>query len=57
MQILIYGSNGWIGQQFIKICKDHNVNYKVGLVHCENVSLLECEINEIHAVRVQYCRT
>jgi len=30
MKVLIYGGRGWIGQQFIKVLKDKNVDFEVG---------------------------
>ncbi len=47
MKVLIYGSKGWIGEQFVQICKNSNTHYVVGQTHCENVKELENEIKEV----------
>jgi aspartate-semialdehyde dehydrogenase len=36
MNILIYGSNGWIGQQFISILKDKKIPFTKGKSRVEN---------------------
>ncbi len=52
MKILIYGSKGWIGQQFVQICQNANVNYVLGSVHCENITELENEISIIQPTHI-----
>ena len=36
MNILIYGGNGWIGSQFVKILENLNINFKVSLLKVEH---------------------
>jgi 3,5-epimerase/4-reductase len=45
MKLLIYGSNGWIGNQFIDILKNNNIEYVIGLERAENQINLEQEIS------------
>ncbi len=52
MKVLIYGSKGWIGKQFVQICKNSNTDYIVGLTHCENVKELENEIREVQPTHI-----
>jgi dTDP-glucose 4,6-dehydratase len=45
MKILIYGANGWIGQQFLDVLKTSDViNYVSGTARCDNYDDLEKEI-------------
>jgi dTDP-glucose 4,6-dehydratase len=44
MNILIYGSRGWIGKQFINILNKNNINYIEGKERCDDVEKLEAEI-------------
>ena len=46
MKILVYGYNGWIGQQVINQLKTQNIEYVEGLVRAENMDDLEKEIIE-----------
>jgi len=52
MLILIYGSRGWIGKQFLNECQKQSVNFREGLVHCENTNELISEINEINPTHI-----
>lgn len=36
MKILIFGGHGWIGQQFVDIVKEDNINYIVSNVRCDD---------------------
>ena len=36
MHILVYGSNGWIGSQFINILKKYNISYSCGKSRVDN---------------------
>jgi UDP-glucose 4-epimerase len=36
MIVLVYGSKGWIGSQFIHILKKNNVDFVCGKAHIEN---------------------
>jgi len=44
MNILVYGSKGWIGNQFIEILQNNNLNFINGKARCDNK---EDIINEI----------
>lgn len=45
MNILIYGSKGWIGQQFVEILNNNNMNYVIGTARADNKIDLLSEIN------------
>jgi len=44
MKILIYGSRGWIGQQFVQLCDTNDISYVCGNARCDSLSGLEHEI-------------
>jgi 3,5-epimerase/4-reductase len=51
MRVLIYGSNGWIGEKFVKLMNNMNIKYYVG--NCRGDSIdLENEINTINPTHV-----
>jgi 3,5-epimerase/4-reductase len=60
MKILIYGSNGWIGQQFIEICNKHTVfppnklfiNVIKGISRLDDLKSVANEIESIKPDRV-----
>lgn len=49
MKILIYGSKGWIGKQFVKILNESasKVDYVCGAARCDNYDALVKEIDEL----------
>ncbi len=47
MNILVYGSNGWIGQQFIDILIKQNIHFSCGKCRIDNEDELLKEINEL----------
>lgn len=47
MKILVYGSKGWIGNQFIEILKSKNVDFYTGESRLDNNETLIKEIDEI----------
>lgn len=47
MKILVYGSDGWIGRQFVDILKSNNANYVCGEVRVENINKLKKEIEDV----------
>jgi dTDP-glucose 4,6-dehydratase len=49
---LVYGSNGWIGQQFIDILKSKNINFVEGKSRVDNYSDLFNEINLHHPTHI-----
>ena len=47
MKVLIYGSCGWIGTQFIDILKNNNIDFISGLSRVDNECALNQEIDNI----------
>jgi 3,5-epimerase/4-reductase len=47
MNILVYGSNGWIGGQFIKILEKHCLRFSCGKARADNVDDLNKEIETV----------
>ena len=45
MKVLIYGSKGWIGSQFLEILKNNSIEFYEGKSRVDNVKELEEEIN------------
>ena len=52
MKILIYGSNGWIGGQFLEIAQQQNLNIIQGQARVNNTLHLEEEIKDINPTHV-----
>lgn len=52
MKVLVYGSNGWIGGQFISILSENNINFASGKSRADNESDLEKEIKDIRPTHV-----
>ncbi|RZD42815.1 MAG: hypothetical protein CXT73_02190 [Methanobacteriota archaeon] len=44
MKILVYGSKGWIGQQFMKICQTRNVIE--GVMRLDNITAVKKELSD-----------
>ena len=44
MKILVYGSKGWIGQQFMKICQTRNVIE--GVIRLDNITAVKKELSD-----------
>jgi len=36
MELLIYGGNGWIGNQFVTILKERNINCHISALRVDN---------------------
>ena len=49
---LVYGFNGWIGQQFIDILKSKNITFVEGKSRVDNYSDLFKEINLLHPTHI-----
>ena len=47
MKILVYGSQGWIGNQFISILVENGVNFVCGLSRVDNENSVLQEISEV----------
>lgn len=52
MKVLVYGSKGWIGKQFIGILEKMNVNYAHGKSRIDNYTDLSSEIDTIKPTHV-----
>ena len=52
MKILLYGSNGWIGRQFIELIKKNNITYISGNSRVDNYDTLLEEINNINPTHI-----
>ena len=44
MKVLVYGSNGWIGQQFIDLLTHHNINFIKGISRVNNLEEVKQEL-------------
>jgi dTDP-4-dehydrorhamnose reductase len=52
MKVLVYGSQGWIGQQVINELKKQNIYFIEGIQRAENIDDLEKEIVEINPTHI-----
>ena len=52
MIVLIYGSNGWIGNMFVNIMKKNNITYFCGKSRADCKSSLLQEINDIQPTHI-----
>ena len=52
MLILVYGSKGWIGSQFIKLLKKNNIKYISGNERANNIPKLKQEINNVKPTHI-----
>lgn len=52
MKVLIYGSKGWIGGQFLEILKNNSIEFYEGKSRVDNVKELEEEINYIKPTHI-----
>ncbi len=52
MKILVYGSKGWIGQQFISILKINNIDFTEGKSRIDNETNLTDEINFVSPTHI-----
>ena len=52
MKILIYGSKGWIGNQFVKILEDNKINYIKGSSRVDNNEKLVEEIEFVNPTHI-----
>lgn len=52
MKILIYGSRGWIGQQFLEIVQRKNLLIVEGKMRVSDTTSLETEIDEINPTHI-----
>jgi dTDP-4-dehydrorhamnose reductase len=52
MNVLLYGSKGWIGGQFAEILKQNNIDYNEGKSRTDNEITLNDEIETINPTHV-----
>jgi len=52
MKILVYGSKGWIGNQFIEILKSKNANFYTGESRLDNNETLIKEIDDVKPTHI-----
>jgi len=52
MKVLVYGHQGWIGQQFINIIQLQQIEYSLGQVRCDNLINLEEEIKTSNSTHI-----
>lgn len=52
MKVLIYGSRGWIGQQFVQLLNEHSVDYVCGNSRVDNDHELLLEIESIQPTHI-----
>ena len=52
MKILIYGSNGWIGGQFLEIAQQQNLDITQGQARVNDTQSLEKEIEDTHPTHI-----
>jgi hypothetical protein len=53
MKVLVYGSNGWIGQQFVNLLLNKNVNFVEGKSRVNSIEDVDnelCYVNPSHVV-------
>jgi len=52
MKVLVYGSKGWIGHQFVEVLNKHNIEHVEGTSRANCVGDLEQEINSINPTHI-----
>lgn len=52
MLVLVFGSKGWIGQQFIDILKNNDITYTCSKSRCDNVIDLKNKINTVNPTHI-----
>ena len=52
MLILIYGSNGWIGSQFVSLLKSRNINFVKGKSRVNSIEDVNAELEQINPTHV-----
>jgi 3,5-epimerase/4-reductase len=52
MKVLVYGANGWIGQQFIQVLKNQQTHFVVGASRADNYDTLLSEIKTANPTHV-----
>ena len=52
MNILVFGSNGWIGKQFIQLLSDKNINFTLGKSRVNSIDNVSNELDLINPTHV-----
>ena len=52
MKVLVYGSKGWIGEQFIQILKNKNISFVEGKSRVDNDKKLSLEIDDVKPTHI-----
>jgi len=52
MLVLVYGSKGWIGGQFIQLLEQNKINFVCGKSRCNDYKILEREIDSIKPTHI-----
>ena len=52
MRVLLFGSNGWIGNQFLEILENENIDYKKGQSRVDNLEGLNKEVNDYNPTHI-----
>ena len=52
MNVLIYGSNGWIGKQILSVMMEKNISFTKGQSRCDNISSLTKEFDSVNPTHV-----
>uniref|UniRef100_A0A6C0DAC2 NAD(P)-binding domain-containing protein n=1 Tax=viral metagenome TaxID=1070528 RepID=A0A6C0DAC2_9ZZZZ len=52
MQVLVYGWNGWIGNQFILLLKNNNISYICGKARVDNINDIKEELQNVNPTHV-----
>jgi|TARA_B110000093_G_scaffold183364_1_gene233962 dTDP-glucose 4,6-dehydratase len=52
MKVLVYGSKGWIGGQFIQVLDESNINYVCGSSRTDNYETLHSEIKDVNPTHI-----
>jgi 3,5-epimerase/4-reductase len=52
MKVLVYGSNGWIGGQFIHILKKNNIDFFSAKSRADNEKDIQTEVNSVNPTHI-----
>jgi nucleoside-diphosphate-sugar epimerase len=52
MNVLVYGANGWIGQQFVQLLVDRNIRFMIGKSRVDHIQNVSSEIDAIAPTHV-----
>lgn len=52
MKVLIYGSRGWIGSQFVKLLETNNIEFVKGKERVDNIEKLSEEIDQVNPTNI-----